>query len=159
MNCHATKTNFLTGFLCLIMLTSYAQTHVNDLAENGRPKLDNPISVQYLRKHLNKKSPRLLLTPAIEKRFKQKLKSDPLTQNFYKYLYKEATLILDKPLLQRELQGFRLLAVSRAMLVRMGILCMIYRMDRRPEILTRIDAELSSLRLQGLEPTTLSGCG
>ncbi|MEX1241194.1 MAG: heparinase II/III family protein [Cyclobacteriaceae bacterium] len=142
------RIGFLAGLLCLMILApSHAQTRVNDLIENkdGNTKLDNPISAQYLKKHLNKKSPKLLLTPAIEKKLIQKLKSDPLAQNYYRYLQKEADLILEKPLLKRELEGFRLLAVSREMLGRMGILCMVYRIDKSPEILNRIDAELQAV--------------
>jgi len=144
----AKRIGFLVGLVCLMITApSHAQTHVNDLIENkgGIVKLDNPMSVQYLRKHLNRKSPKLLLTPEVEKKIRQKLKSDLLVQNYYRYLQEEARLILQKPLLKRELEGFRLLAVSREMLRRMGILCMVYRVDKSPEILRRIDAELQAI--------------
>ena len=61
------------------------------------------------------------------------------------YLKKEANLILNQPLLERKLQGFRLLAISRAMVERMGILCMVYRIDKEPKILDRINQELSAV--------------
>ena len=49
-------------------------------------KLENPITVSYLKKNISKKSPKLILTPKIEKELKKKLTSDPLIQNYYKYL-------------------------------------------------------------------------
>jgi len=106
------------------------------------PKLENPVTVEYLKANLSKKSPKLILTPAIEKEIKLKLKSDILVQNYYSYLKKQADSILEKPLLKHKLEGFRMLAVSREMVERMGVLCMVYRLEKKPEILKRIDREL-----------------
>lgn len=106
------------------------------------PKLENPVTVEYLKTNLSKKTPKLILTPAIEKKIKLKLKSDILIQNYYSYLKKQADSILEKPLLKHDLEGFRLLAVSREMVERMGVLCMVYRLEKKPEILKRIDSEL-----------------
>ena len=105
-------------------------------------KLENPVTVEYMKATLSKKSPKLILTPAIEKEIKVKLKSDALVQKYYSYLKKQADSILEKPLLKHELEGFRMLAVSREMVERMGVLCMVYRVDKKPEILKRIDNEL-----------------
>lgn len=106
------------------------------------PKLENPVTVEYLKANLSKKSPKLILTPAIEKEIKVKLKSDILVQNYFAYLKSQANSILEKPLLKHELEGFRMLAVSREMVERMGVLCMVYRLEKKPEILKRIDSEL-----------------
>ena len=57
----------------------------SSLSSNAQ-KLENPISEAYLKKHLVKKSPKLILTPQIEKELKSKLKSDPLVQRYYQYL-------------------------------------------------------------------------
>jgi len=107
--------------------------------------LENPISASYLKDHLSKKSPKLILTPSFEKRIKTLLSSDPLVQAYYQYLKNEGHRILSEPLLERKLQGFRLLAVSREMVERMGILCMVYRIDKEPKILDRINRELSAV--------------
>ncbi len=107
--------------------------------------LENPVTVSWLKAHLSKQSPKLILNPEIEKQLKQKLKSDPLVQKFHIYLQEEAAAILVKPLLKRELEGFRLLAVSREMVERMGILCMIYRLGKDQKILKRIDAEVKTV--------------
>jgi hypothetical protein len=105
-------------------------------------KLENPVTVEYMKANLSKKSPKLILTPAIEKEIRVKLKSDVLVQKYYSYLKKQADSILEKPLLKHELEGFRMLAVSREMVERMGVLCMVYRLDKKPEFLKRIDHEL-----------------
>ncbi|MBT6767164.1 MAG: hypothetical protein HOA90_21745, partial [Prolixibacteraceae bacterium] len=123
----------LISFLLFSSLSSNAQ------------KLENPISEAYLKKHLVKKSPKLILTPQIEKELKSKLKSDPLVQRYYQYLKDESIHILEKPLLKRELEGFRLLAVSREMVERMGALCMVYRIEKDPLILKRIDEEIQTV--------------
>lgn len=106
---------------------------------------ENPVTPAYLKEHLAKATPRLILTPEVEERLKEKLKSDPLVQTYYQYLQKEAEAILDKPLLRRELEGFRLLAVSRELLERMGLLAMVYRLDGDPKFLRRIDVELQTV--------------
>jgi len=106
------------------------------------PKLENPVTVEYLKTNLSKKTPKLILTPAIENEIKLKLKSDILVQNYYSYLKKQADSILEKPLLKHELEGFRMLAVSREMVERMGVLCMVYRLEKKTEMLKRIDSEL-----------------
>lgn len=105
-------------------------------------RLDNPVTTEWLQKNMSKKSPKLILTPKIEKELKKKLKSDPVIQSYFQYLKNESKLILEKPLLERELQGFRLLAISREMVERMGILCMVYRIEKDPEILERINQEI-----------------
>lgn len=128
--------NVIFGLFCLVTVFPV-------LAQNRQiPKLVNPITVEYLKKNLSKKSPKLFLTPEIEKVLKRKLKSDPLAQSYYNYLLAKRDTILTKPLLKRELEGFRLLFVSREMLERMTILCMVYRIDKNQEILNRINNEL-----------------
>jgi hypothetical protein len=68
--------------------------------------------------------------------------SDVLVRNYAGYLKKRADLILQRPLLKREMEGFRLLAVSREMVERMGVLCMVYRLNKKQEYLKRINREL-----------------
>jgi len=134
-----TRIILISGLICLSSLFPV-------MAQNEPiPNLKNPVSVEYLKANISKKSPKLILTPQIEKELKRKLRSDPLVQKYYQYLKYEAALILEKPLLKRELEGFRLLAVSREMVERMGILCMVYRIDESPEILKRIDDELQAV--------------
>ncbi len=56
-----------------------------------------------------------------------------------------ATEIQTKELLVRKLEGRRLLGTSREMLYRMTVLSMVYRIDKNPVILKRIDKELTAV--------------
>ncbi|MCD6597617.1 MAG: heparinase II/III family protein [Bacteroidales bacterium] len=130
------KNNFLISLLCsAIMLPVIAQ-------EKEIPMLDNPMSVQYLKKNLRKSQPRLVLNSTIEKNLKKKLKTDPVIQNMYKAIQLNAAEIQTKPLLERIKTGRRLLYVSREMLYRMNMLCMVYLIDKDPVILKRINDEI-----------------
>jgi hypothetical protein len=137
------STSRIAAWLCLILLIP---AFMNSMAvDNEPPQLDNPITADYIRKNLSKKHPRLILNAKIEKGLKKKLASDPFVQAYYQYLQNEADKILEESLLTREVIGFRLLAVSRRMAERMGVLCMVYRMDKDPEILKRIDQEVNAV--------------
>lgn len=109
------------------------------------PKLQNPINVQYLQKKLKKTGPKLVLNPKIEKNLKKKLKTDPVVQNLYKAIKANAAEIQKKPLLLRELEGRRLLHVSREMLYRMNMLGMVYRIEKDPVMLSRINEEIKAV--------------
>ncbi len=136
-------------FLVLITLfVSCNHDEINTSIKNqsiDTVKLDNPLSVSWIKQHLAKYSPRLILTPELENQLKAKLKTDPQVQAYYQYLKKDAEKILTEPLLERKLTGRRLLGVSREMVNRMGTLCMVYRIDREPEVLSRIDDELNAV--------------
>jgi len=108
-------------------------------------KLENPISVSYLKSNLRKTTPRLVLTPLIEKELKTKLKSDPVVKNYYEAIKLNAADIQTKSLLIRKLEGRRLLGTSREMLYRMSVLAMVYRIEKDPKVLTRIEAELTAV--------------
>ena len=108
-------------FTIFVLFGSLVHAQTIEKYEAKSIKLHNPITVGYLKNNLSKQSPRLILTSTIEKTIKKKLKSDPLLKRYYKYLENESIRILDEPLLERKLQGYRLLAVSREMVERMGI--------------------------------------
>ncbi len=142
------KPNFSISLLCLIFLLSVtlqACANSSSPEEKELQKLDNPMSLQYLKKNLSKSSPRLVLTPAIEQNLKQKLKTDPVVKNYFAAMKLNAAQILKQDLLIRKLEGRRLLGVSREMLYRMNILAMVYRMEKDPAILKRIDEELTAV--------------
>ncbi|MBX3242187.1 MAG: heparinase II/III family protein [Chitinophagaceae bacterium] len=108
-------------------------------------KLENPVSVQFLKSRLKRSTPRLILTPSVEKQLRQKIRQDPVVKNYYEALKLNAGKILNEPLLERQMEGRRLLAVSREMLYRMNILALVYRIERSPEMLTRINKELKAV--------------
>ena len=144
-----TKINCFSFLLCFVLAVSIPNASLK--AQEARPeekkivKLENPISVSYLKTKLSKTTPRLVLTPAIEKDLIAKIKSDPVVKNYFEAMKLNASEILTKPLLVRKLEGRRLLGVSREMLYRMNVLSMVYRIEKDPKILNRIDAELTAV--------------
>ncbi|MFW5835323.1 MAG: heparinase II/III domain-containing protein [bacterium] len=133
---------FAFMFVFLMLPGKYINGNSNSLAEDGIQKLDNPVSVRYLRRNLSNTTPRLILTPQIEKELKSKISSDPLVSNYYQAMKLNAENILNQPLLERIVTGRRLLSVSRELLYRMNVLSMVYLMENDPEILERINKEL-----------------
>lgn len=110
--------------------------------QTALPVLDNPMSVAYLKKNLRKSHPRLVLNTSIEKVVKAKIKSDPAVKNYYEAIRLNAKGLMDKPYLERIQTGRRLLSVSREMLYRVNMLGMVYRMEKDPEVLDRLNNEI-----------------
>ncbi len=138
------KISVLLSLLCLVFFIPvlvYANQNTA-LDEKGPQKLENPMSVQYLKSKLLKSQPRMVLNSAIEKNLLGKLKIDPVVQNLYKSIQVSAERIQKKPLLVRKLEGRRLLGVSREMLLRVNMLGMVYRIEKSPVILKRINEEV-----------------
>lgn len=129
-----TRVSLLIAVLFMVSFTSLYGKEI--------PKLDNPMSVQYLRKNLLKSQPRLVLNAANEKVLKNKLKVDPVIQNMYQAIKLNVDKIMEKPLLERKLEGRRLLSVSREMLYRINMLGMVYRIEKDPKVLKRINEEV-----------------
>jgi hypothetical protein len=135
--------------LCLVIaillpVTTRA-TAIDYGAVTDTVRLQNPVTIQYLKANLRKSSPRLVLTPAIEKTLKKKINSDPVVKSYYAAMKANAKQIQQAPLLTRKMEGRRLLAVSREMLYRMNILSMVYRLEKDPAVLKRIDDELKAV--------------
>lgn len=106
------------------------------------PLLDNPMSVAYLKKNLRKSQPRLVYDSQILKNLKTRLKTDPVLESMHTAILANAEDILDQPLLARELEGRRLLSVSREMLWRINMLGYRYLVDQETRILERINEEV-----------------
>jgi hypothetical protein len=123
----------------LIPSIAISQSHT---ASAEIKKLENPITVEYLKSNLRKSQPRLVINAELEKLVKAKLKTDPVVQNMYKALQLQAATITKEPLLERVVVGRRLLATSREMLYRMNVLGMVYRMEKDQKILNRINDEV-----------------
>jgi len=139
------KINSSSIILCLVFFIS-ACVHANPKGaipqEKELQKLENPMTVPYLKQNLHKSLPRLVLNSSIEKEMLAKLKTDPIVQNLYKAIQQNAELIQKKPLLVRKLEGRRLLSVSREMLYRINMLGMVYRVEKNSKILKRINEEV-----------------
>ena len=140
-----TRITFLSLSLVLFFLFLPAFKSTQSESVQEPPKLQNPITVDYIKKNLKKSTPRLVLTPAIEKNLRNRLKTDPVVQNYYRAMKIEASEIIKRPELERVVVGRRLLSTSREMLRRMTILGMIYRIDGDREALNKIDRELKAV--------------
>ncbi len=131
-------------FIALLLLIVFNTTAYNAFSlepQTPIPGLDNPISVRYLRKTLNKTLPRLVLNASAESNLREKLRTDPVVQNMYKAVKLNAAEIQKKPLLKYVKKGRRILSVSREMLYRVNMLGMVYRIDRDRSILQRLNDE------------------
>ncbi|MBV6640629.1 MAG: heparinase II/III family protein [Cyclobacteriaceae bacterium] len=122
--------------LCAILFS------VESLQAADPVKLENPMTVQYLKSKLRKSSPRLVLNSSIERELKKDLKNDPVIKNMFEALKLNAAEIMEQPLLTRNVIGRRLLGTSREMLYRMNTLGMVYRLEPDAKILERIDDEV-----------------
>ncbi|MEN6455806.1 MAG: heparinase II/III family protein [Prolixibacteraceae bacterium] len=135
-------------FLLLLFLScimpSIARSENNAASEVRKEilKLQNPVSVSWLKENLHKSLPRLVLNSAIEKELQKKVKNDPVTRNMYQAIRMNASGVMKEPLLERIVTGRRLLSISREMLYRINMLGMVYRIDRDPVVLKRINQEV-----------------
>ncbi len=133
----------ILGLLILMVSPSTAASiSKNTGLDPDIPQLENPMSVSYLKENLSKRTPRLILNAAIEKQVRKKLKRDKVVQNLYQALLLNAEEIMKKPVAERIKIGRRLLSVSREVLYRMNVLGMVYRIDRNPAHLDRINQEV-----------------
>ncbi|WP_167611678.1 heparinase II/III domain-containing protein [Maribellus sediminis] len=123
--------------LIFVFLFKFTNTFAEDL-----PKLDNPMSLEYLKKNLRKSQPRLVLNRDLEKDLKKKLKTDPVLQNMYAAIQLNAESIFDEELLTRKMVGRRLLGTSREMLYRINMLAFVYRIEKDQQVLQRINDEV-----------------
>lgn len=138
------KSQYYRWILTVIFIVSQIAVAQEENTDNI-PKLQNPMSVKYLLKKLPKTGPKLVLNNKIEKQLKKNLKTNPVVQNLYKAIKINAKNIQKEPLLERIVEGRRLLATSREMLYRMNMLGMVYRMEKDPAVLARIDDEIKAV--------------
>jgi len=129
------KSVFVLFLLVLFYVNAFTQ-------EANIPMLDNPMSLEYLKKNLRKSQPRLVFSATIEKKLKKKMKTDPVLQNMYEAIQLNADEVFKKPLLTRNIVGRRLLGTSREMLWRINMLGFVYRMEKDPKVLQRINEEV-----------------
>ncbi len=141
LNRNFTRTIILT-LIVVLCLTNYLQSQ-----ENSEYKLQNPITVSWLKKNLQKQSPRLVLNKEIEKNLKEKLKSDPIVQNIYKAIKYNAEEVLKKNLITLDIpenptSQKNQLGISRDFLFRVNMLAMVYRIEKDKRMLKRLNDEV-----------------
>jgi len=131
-------------FICYIGLFLFVYPV---LAQPEPAKLENPVTVQWLTKNLQKQSPRLVLNAEIEKNLRTKLKSDPLVQNIYKTIKYNAGEVLKKELITLDIpenptSQKNQLGISRDFLFRVNMLAMVYRIEKDKRMLNRLNDEV-----------------
>lgn len=136
-----------TLFILLLSLSISVYGTIQETEGKEIYKLENPFTVSYLKRNLSKQLPRLVLNHGIEKNLKEKLKTDPIIQNVYKAIKLNAESVLensiinlDIPLEQRSQNNQ--LDISRDLLHRINMLAMVYRIEKDPRMLKRINEEV-----------------
>lgn len=125
--------------ITVILLSAFI---VSSFGQEEKPGLENPMSVDYLKKNVRKDHPRLVYTKKSIKQVRKKLDSDPVVKNMYAAIKLNADEIYDQALLERNMKGKRLLSVSREFLYRINILGFIYLMEEDQKALDRINEEV-----------------
>ncbi len=105
----------------------------------------NPASEEWLQENLAREKPRLILSPELEKKTVGKLKTDTDTRLAYELLKKQAADILQAKPMQRQKIGRRMLSVSREAVRRMTTLALLYRLDKEPAYLKKLEVELMAV--------------
>lgn len=143
------KTNWFSGMqyllFCISALVFLSISAVSQ--QNDEYKLQNPFTADYLKKNLQKQSPRLVLNKEIEKVLKAKLKTDPVIQNVYKAIKLEAEKVFEKPIINLDIPMEQRtqnnqLDISRDMLHRINMLALVYRIEKDSRMLNRINDEV-----------------
>ena len=109
--------------------------------------LKNPISVTWLQENLRKQSPRIALNEESEATLKEGLKTDATVQNVYNAIrlhaervFSESIINLDIPMEERSQDNQ--LDISRDLLQRVNMLATVYRIEKDPRMLERINEEV-----------------
>lgn len=131
------KSIFITSIISFLLMTV---SFLN--AQEKLPVLENPMSVSYLQKQLRKDLPRLIYTKKSVKLIQEKIKTDAALKNMYAAIKLNADAIYKLPLLERIIEGRRMLDVSRELLYRINMLGFVYLMEEDKKSLNRINDEL-----------------
>ncbi len=129
-------------FLCLILSMAMDQLQAD---ENYKFKPDNPISAQWLKKHLSVTSPRIIFTMDVENALRKKIEKDEVVRTYYETIKIRGDIYLDFDLLERKKIGKRLLSVSREAIARISTLALLYRLDKDSKYLRRMEAEINNV--------------
>ncbi|NKB68979.1 MAG: hypothetical protein GKR89_18075 [Candidatus Latescibacteria bacterium] len=110
-------------------------------------RLENPISVAFLQESLRKDSPRLVLNQEREANLKARLETDAVVQNIYTAIKLQAEAVFEKPVINLDISLVERsqdnqLDISRDFLHRINMLAMVYRIEKDPRMLGRINREV-----------------
>ncbi|MBT3295389.1 MAG: hypothetical protein HN919_03215 [Verrucomicrobia bacterium] len=131
------RVNGLYTLLCLFAVTTNLVADQEHLMKH-----EHLISEDYLTQHLRESRPRLILTGERLVDLKKQITSDPVIRHHYETLKANAQRVMTQDLLERKMEGKRLLGISREMLYRMNMLGMVFSLERDGKVLERINREL-----------------
>ncbi len=129
-------------------VTSYDWEQYLKFADQNMPGAESGqqvslVSEAWLKEHIKSGSPRLMLTPDLEVRIREKLhEGDPVTLNGFQLLQGSADDILDLSPLSYSKTGRRLLGVSREAIRRLTTLALVYRFEKEQRYLDKLEEEL-----------------
>lgn len=106
---------------------------------------EGPITEAWIKEHLRKSSPRIILTSEKLTAIISAVKSDEAIKAYYQYLYKNAVSLINLPVLERVFTGRRLLRVSRNAIRRIGTLSIVYAISGEKRFLDRANAEITAV--------------
>ncbi|WP_346881156.1 hypothetical protein [uncultured Algibacter sp.] len=124
--------------IAIVTLIIFSVVH----GQEKKPVLENPMSTAYLQKKIKKSLPRIVYTEKSVKKIRNKIKKDVVLKNMYAAIKLNADSIYKTPLLERVIEGRRMLDVSREFLYRINMLGFVYLMEEDEKSLTRINKEL-----------------
>ena len=134
--------NLLSIFLLFSIGIPPTSVNAFQIPENADISHLAPISESWIKEHLRKDGPKIVLTTDQLKEIKIAIKESPAISAYYDYLYKSAVSILKLPALERKLEGRRLLTVSRNAVSRISTLSIVFAISNERRFLKRLNEEI-----------------
>jgi rhamnogalacturonyl hydrolase YesR len=122
-----------------------AGSEVYKLLKEQHTPAQDPITAAWIKAHLRKSGPKIILTSEQLTAIKSAVISDEAIKAYYQYLYKNAVSLINLPVLERVFTGRRLLRVSRAAIRRIGTLSIVYAISGEKRFLDRANAEMTAV--------------
>lgn len=137
----------LISMILPVLMGTAVHGQTPNTPEEAIQKLQNPITVDYLKNKLSKNLPRLVLNEKLGKNLRKKIKSDPFIKSTYEAIKYNAKMVLDKNVISVDIPDNprsqkNQLGISRDFLHRINMLSMVYYIDQNPDILMRINEEV-----------------
>lgn len=130
-------------YLLVIIITANCTAQKSSAAEDEASQQANPVvTAEWVKTHLRKTGLKIILTAEQLQAIKTAVKNDEAIKAYYQYLLKGAESILPLPVLERKLEGRRLLTVSREAVKRISTLSIVYAICGEQRFLDRVNAEM-----------------